>query len=52
MLSLSLTAREYDWQRPELLDEAVIDVSGARHPLVELCTTPFVANDYVRVEYV
>ncbi|KRZ32673.1 MutS -like protein 5, partial [Trichinella pseudospiralis] len=39
-----LETREYNWVRPELVEENVIDVSGSRHPLQELCTAPFVNN--------
>ncbi|KRX92357.1 MutS -like protein 5 [Trichinella pseudospiralis] len=44
LISMALTAREYNWVRPELVEENVIDVSGSRHPLQELCTAPFVNN--------
>ncbi|KRZ78056.1 MutS -like protein 5 [Trichinella papuae] len=44
LISMALTAREYNWVRPELVEENVIDISGSRHPLQELCTAPFVNN--------
>uniref|UniRef100_A0A7E4VW45 DNA_MISMATCH_REPAIR_2 domain-containing protein n=1 Tax=Panagrellus redivivus TaxID=6233 RepID=A0A7E4VW45_PANRE len=45
LLSLAAVAREYDWHRPKLVDEAVIDVTNARHPLAEMiCTLGFVPN--------
>ncbi|XP_003371791.1 MutS protein [Trichinella spiralis] len=44
LISMALTAREYNWVRPELVEENVIDITGSRHPLQELCTAPFVNN--------
>uniref|UniRef100_A0A914XL75 Uncharacterized protein n=1 Tax=Plectus sambesii TaxID=2011161 RepID=A0A914XL75_9BILA len=44
LISLALTAREHDWRRPELVDDPIIDVARARHPLVELVTSPFIPN--------
>lgn len=45
IISLSLTAREYDWHCPRYVDEAVIDVDDGRHPIAELLSSnKFVAN--------
>lgn len=45
LIALSLAAREHNWVRPKLVDEPVIDVSLARHPLSEMaCPMNFVAN--------
>ncbi|KAK0404987.1 hypothetical protein QR680_017741 [Steinernema hermaphroditum] len=45
LISLTIAAREYNWIRPFLVDEAIIDVEGARHPISELMSEkPFVAN--------
>ncbi|VDD86916.1 unnamed protein product [Enterobius vermicularis] len=44
-ISLALAACEYDWHRPLLVDEPVIDVDKARHPLAELLSIKkFVPN--------
>ncbi len=34
-----------DWTMPEFTDEAVIEVEGGRHPVVEAQVQPFIAND-------
>ena len=34
-----------DWVAPEFIDEAVIDIAGGRHPVVEAQVQPFIAND-------
>ncbi len=33
------------WSAPEFTDEAVIDITGGRHPVVEAQVNPFIAND-------
>ena len=38
-------ATALNWSAPEFTDEAVIDISGGRHPVVEAQTSPFIAND-------
>jgi DNA mismatch repair protein MutS len=38
-------AAALNWSAPEFTDEAVIDISGGRHPVVEAQTSPFIAND-------
>ncbi|VDN59786.1 unnamed protein product [Dracunculus medinensis] len=45
LISLALTAREYSWCRPLLVNESVIDIDGSRHPISELfSSTKFVSN--------
>ena len=34
-----------NWSVPEFTDEAVIEISGGRHPVVEAQASPFIAND-------
>ena len=44
-ISLALTAREYNWNRPMLVDVPVLDVEKARHPIAELLSpSKFVSN--------
>lgn len=38
-------AEALNWSAPEFTDEALIDISGGRHPVVEAQTSPFIAND-------
>ncbi len=38
-------AAALNWSAPEFTDEAVIDISGGRHPVVEAQTSSFIAND-------
>ncbi len=47
LLSLSSVARDYDYVKPELTQDGVIDIHGGRHPIVERMQTdaPFVPND-------
>lgn len=47
LLSLAKVARDYDYVRPEIADDGVIDIHAGRHPLVEQMQTdvPFVPND-------
>lgn len=47
LLSLAKVARDYDYVRPEIADDGVIDIHAGRHPLVERMQTdvPFVPND-------
>ncbi|VDN08502.1 unnamed protein product [Thelazia callipaeda] len=45
IISLALTAREYNWYCPHYVDESVIDVDDGRHAIAELLsTTKFVPN--------
>ncbi|VDM42594.1 unnamed protein product [Toxocara canis] len=44
-ISLASAAREYNWCRPQLVTESVIDVDNSRHPISELLSpTRFIAN--------
>jgi len=47
LLSLAKVAREYDYVKPEISDDGVIDVKNGRHPIVErmLGDETFVPND-------
>ncbi|MCW5576695.1 MAG: DNA mismatch repair protein MutS, partial [Burkholderiales bacterium] len=38
-------AAALDWTAPEFSDEAVIDITGGRHPVVEAQVSTFIAND-------
>lgn len=45
VISLAQAAREYNWCRPQLIAESVIDVDSSRHPISELLSNSrFVAN--------
>ncbi|MCP9262559.1 BMA-MSH-5, isoform c [Dirofilaria immitis] len=45
VISLALTAREYNWHSPRYVDESVIDVDDGRHAITELLSTSkFVPN--------
>ncbi|XP_077981938.1 mutS protein homolog 5-like [Glandiceps talaboti] len=44
LISLAICAKEYNYNQPTLTTENVIDIEGGRHPLQELCVTPFVPN--------
>ncbi|VBB29228.1 unnamed protein product [Acanthocheilonema viteae] len=45
IISLALTAREYEWYCPRYVDESVIDVDDGRHAIMELLSTSkFVPN--------
>ncbi len=47
LLSLARVAREYDYVRPSIAEDGVIEIRNGRHPIVErmLTDTPFVPND-------
>ncbi|XP_022087928.1 mutS protein homolog 5-like isoform X2 [Acanthaster planci] len=45
LLSLAAAARDQNYIRPDLTEDNIIHISGGRHPLQELCVTPFVPND-------
>lgn len=36
VLSLSVIAREYNWNRPKFVDEKILEIKNARHPIAEL----------------
>uniref|UniRef100_A0A914Z3G0 DNA mismatch repair protein MutS core domain-containing protein n=1 Tax=Panagrolaimus superbus TaxID=310955 RepID=A0A914Z3G0_9BILA len=45
LMSFALVGRELNWHRPNLVDEAIIDIGMARHPLSEItCPFTFVPN--------
>ncbi|MEC5396953.1 DNA mismatch repair protein MutS [Uliginosibacterium sp. H1] len=39
------TAARYNYSRPQLVDEALIDIRGGRHPVVERQVDSFISND-------
>ncbi|XP_046326670.2 mutS protein homolog 5-like [Haliotis rufescens] len=45
LMALATCAREFNYVKPELVKDPVIDIEAGRHPLQELCCTPFVPND-------
>eukprot|EP00899_Mesostigma_viride_P028708 jgi/Mesvir1/9021/Mv21306-RA.1 len=45
ILSLSLSAREYNYTRPQVCTEDVLEIKNGRHPLQELRVDGFVPND-------
>ena len=38
-------AAALNWSAPEFTDDAVIEIEGGRHPVVEAQVSPFIAND-------
>ncbi|VDO39540.1 unnamed protein product [Onchocerca flexuosa] len=51
IISLALTAREYDWHSACYVDESIIDVDDGRHAITELLSaSKFVANPIRQVE--
>ena len=45
LVNLALRAEALDWSRPTLTDEALIEITDGRHPVVEqVIDRPFVAN--------
>jgi len=45
LVNLALRAQALDWTRPSLTDEALIEITDGRHPVVEqVLDRPFVAN--------
>ncbi|KIJ54568.1 hypothetical protein M422DRAFT_73531 [Sphaerobolus stellatus SS14] len=45
LLSLSEASREYEYTRPKMTEENIIDIQGGRHPLQERVVDTFVPND-------
>ncbi|XP_013079095.2 mutS protein homolog 5-like [Biomphalaria glabrata] len=45
LLVLSSCASEFNYVRPHLVQDCVIDIKSGRHPLQELCCSPYVPND-------
>uniref|UniRef100_A0A915DFS1 DNA mismatch repair proteins mutS family domain-containing protein n=1 Tax=Ditylenchus dipsaci TaxID=166011 RepID=A0A915DFS1_9BILA len=51
--SLAVVARDYNWTRPRFVDESMIDVAMARHPIAELIcksSTTYVPNPIMSSE--
>lgn len=44
-IAMALVAREFNFVRPQLTDDNVIQIINGRHPLQEMCVSSFVAND-------
>ncbi|XP_078316540.1 mutS protein homolog 5-like isoform X2 [Crassostrea virginica] len=45
LLSLAASATEFNYVKPSVVTEDVIDIKGGRHPIQEVCCSPFVPND-------
>ena len=45
LAALAERAESLGWVAPEFTDDAVIDIKGGRHPVVEAQTANFIAND-------
>lgn len=48
LLSFAITAKQYNYHRPQLTDDAVLDIKNGRHPVIEQRLPPgesYVAND-------
>lgn len=45
LLSLAASATEFNYVRPSVVSERVININGGRHPIQEVCCSPFVPND-------
>ncbi|XP_076441308.1 mutS protein homolog 5-like [Babylonia areolata] len=45
LVSLASCALEFGYVCPQLSEDSLIDVKKGRHPLQELCCSPFIAND-------
>ncbi|XP_064626771.1 mutS protein homolog 5-like [Lineus longissimus] len=45
LLSLATCAKEFNYVRPEFTQDDSLEIKGGRHPLQELCCSPFVPND-------
>lgn len=45
LLSLAASATEFNYVRPSVVSEGVININGGRHPIQEVCCSPFVPND-------
>ncbi|KZP31496.1 hypothetical protein FIBSPDRAFT_907696 [Athelia psychrophila] len=44
LLSFAEASRAYDYRRPQMVEDSVIDIVGGRHPLQELAVDIFVPN--------
>lgn len=45
LLSLAACAREYNYIRPTITEDNIIEIEGGRHPIQEVCCSTFVPND-------
>ncbi|XP_048763209.2 mutS protein homolog 5-like [Ostrea edulis] len=45
ILSLAASAKEFNYVKPAVVNEDVINIKGGRHPIQEVCCSPFVPND-------
>ncbi|XP_052776091.1 mutS protein homolog 5-like [Mya arenaria] len=45
LLSLASCAREYNYVRPIITEENVLEIVAGRHPIQEMCCSTFVPND-------
>ncbi|CCC04881.1 putative MSH5 protein [Sordaria macrospora k-hell] len=45
LLALALAAEKFNWARPKMTSENVLDIEGGRHPLQELLVPSFIPND-------
>ncbi|KAJ4450533.1 hypothetical protein ANN_01960 [Periplaneta americana] len=45
LIALAMVAKENNYTRPTLMEEQVLDITGGRHPLQELCVDSYVPND-------
>ncbi|CAH1773170.1 unnamed protein product [Owenia fusiformis] len=52
LITLANCAREYNYTRPQLTQDNIIHVTAGRHPLQELCCSPFVPNETYSDEHV
>ncbi|KZO96953.1 hypothetical protein CALVIDRAFT_514241 [Calocera viscosa TUFC12733] len=45
LLCFAKAAQMYDWNRPTIVEDNVIQIKNGRHPVQELCVESFVPND-------
>ncbi len=46
LVSFSLCAEQFNWSKPDLTEENLLQITAGRHPVVEqVQTDPFIAND-------
>ena len=45
LMSFAACAKEFNYVRPKISEARVVYIKGGRHPLQELCVSPFVPND-------
>ncbi|KAK3089281.1 hypothetical protein FSP39_002315 [Pinctada imbricata] len=50
LLSLAACAQENNYVRPTLSEENIIKIEGGRHPIQEMCCSPFVPNSTMSCE--